>query len=179
MRRTTVGVIAVVTAISVFGLVGTGTASAATALAHTPPGASSAAYSPQSEAATIKGLRDQLSTAWQAKDADAMQSTQQSLATELATLAVPQRRTTMTADTVTTVGKATAQNNQLGQALATIMANNGKSAGDLPVPGLGSLMNLIQSLLATLLALITGLLGGLPLPGGVPSLPVGTPPPGH
>jgi len=29
------------------------------------------------------------------------------------------------------------------------------------------------------LSLVMGLLGGLPLPGGLPSLPVGTPPAGH
>jgi hypothetical protein len=175
-----VGVIAVVTACSVFSLVGMSTASAATALAHTPPGAA-AAFSPVSEATTIKNLHDELAAAWQAKDAVAIQATQGSLATELAKLQVPQRRTAMTADAVTTVGKATAQNNQLGQDLAVLMATHGKSAGDLPVPGLGSLMALVQSLLATLLGLVTGLLGGLPLPGlpGLPALPVGVPSPGH
>ena len=87
----------------------------------------------------------------------------------------------MTSDAVTTVGKATAENNQLGQDLAALMTAHGKAGSDLPVPGLGSLMDLVQSLLATLLSLVTGLLGGLPLPlpGGLPSLPVGTPPPGH
>ncbi|HEX4724425.1 MAG TPA: hypothetical protein VH333_18040 [Pseudonocardiaceae bacterium] len=178
MRRTVVGVIAVVTASSVFSLVGMSTASAATALASTPPGAS-AAFSPVAEATTIRNLHDQLAAAWQAKDAVALQTTQTSLASELGKLQVPQRRTAMTADAVTTVGKATTQNDQLGQDLAALMATHGKAAGDLPLPGLGSLMTLVQSLLATLLSLVTGLLGGLPLPVGLPSLPVGAPSPGH
>lgn len=178
MRRTMVGVIAVVTASSLFGLVGMGTASAATALANTPPGAS-ASFSPVAEASTFKALHDQLDAAWQARDAVAIQNTQHSLATELAKLAVPAHRTAMTADTVTTVGKATSENNQLGQELAALMATHGKAGSDLPVPGLGSLMSLVQSLLATILSLVTGLLGGLPLPVPLPPLPVGAPPPGH
>ncbi|HEX9338808.1 MAG TPA: hypothetical protein VF892_23115, partial [Pseudonocardiaceae bacterium] len=119
MRRTVVGVIAVVTASSVFSLVGMSTASAATALASTPPSAS-AAFSPVSEATTIRNLHDALAAAWQARNAVAIQSTQTSLATELGKLGVPQRRSAMTSDAVTTVGKATAQNNELGQDLAAL-----------------------------------------------------------
>jgi hypothetical protein len=181
MRRTVVGVIAVATACSVFSLVGMGTASAASALANTPPGAT-AAFSPASEAATIRGLHDALAAAWQAKDANAMQATQAGLVTELAKLQAPQGRMAMAADAVTTANKALAQNNELGQDLAALMAQHGKAGADLPLPGLGSLMNLVQSLLGTLLSLVMGLLGGLPLPGGlpgVPALPVGTPPVGH
>jgi hypothetical protein len=177
MRRTVVGVIAVVTASSVFSLVGLGTASAVPLTQHTPPGAT-AAFSPVAEAATFKALHDELASAWQAKDAHAMQSTQTSLATELAKLQTPQGRTAMAADAVTTASKATEQNNELGQDLAAL-AQHGKAAGDLPLPGLGSLMSLIQSLLATILSLVTGLLGGLPLPVGLPALPVGAPPAGH
>jgi hypothetical protein len=156
-------------------------------LAHTPPGAT-AAFSPVSEAATIRGLHDALAAAWQAKDANAMQATQAGLVTELGKLQVPQGRAAMAADAVTTASKALAQNNELGQDLAALMAQHGSAhpqpsrpdaGADLPLPGLGSLMNLVQSLLATLLSLVMGLLGGLPLPGGVPSLPVGTPPAGH
>lgn len=178
MRRTVVGVIAVATACSVFSLVGMGTASAATALAQTPPGAA-AAFSPASEAATIRGLHDALAAAWQAKDANAMRAAQAGLAAELGKLRVPQGRGAMAADAVTTARKAVAQNNELGQDLATLMTQHGKAGTDVPLPGLGSLMNLVQSLLATLLSLVTGLLGGLPVPVPVPPLPVGTPPPGH
>jgi hypothetical protein len=178
MRRTVVGVIAVATACSVFSLVGMGTASAASALPQTPPGAA-AAFSPASEAAVIRGLHDDLAAAWQAKDANAMRVTQASLVNELGKLQAPQGRRAMAADAVTTASKALAENNALGQDLAALMAQHGKAGADLPLPGLGSLMNLVQSLLGTLLSLVMGLLGGLPLPVGVPALPVGTPPAGH
>jgi hypothetical protein len=185
MRRTVVGVIAVVTATSVFALVGTSTASAATALASTQPGAS-AAFSPVAEATTVRNLHDALAAAWQKKDAVAILSTQTNLAGELAKLQTPQRRTAMAPDAVSSVGKATAQNNELGQDLAALMAAHGKSGSDLTGGLLSSITGLITSLLTTLLSLVTGLLGGLPLPlpggvgGVVPPLPVGTPPPaGH
>ena len=186
MRRTVVGVIAVVTASSVFALVGTSTASAATALASAMQPGASAAFSPVVEATAVKNLHDALAAEWKAKDAVALQSTSASLATELTKLRAPQRRAAMAPDAVTTVGKATQQNDEFGQALATIIAAHGKSAHD-GLPGLGllnSVTSLLTSLLSTLLSLITSLLGGLPgvgggggLPIGLPPLPIGTPPP--
>ena len=186
MRRTVVGVIAVVTASSVFALVGTSTASAATALASAMQPGASAAFSPIAEATAIRNLHDALAAEWKAKDAVALQSTSASLATELTKLRAPQRRAAMAPDAVTTVGKATQQNDEFGQALATIIAAHGKSAHD-GLPGLGllnSVTSLLTSLLSTLLSLITSLLGGLPgvgggggLPIGLPPLPIGTPPP--
>lgn len=171
MRKTVVGVIAVITASSVFSLVGLGVASAATLIPNDPPGAT-AAFSPVSEATAIRGLHDALESSWKAKDAAGMQAAQQGLATELAKLQTPQGgHNAMTADEVTTASKALTQNDQLGQQLASLDTAHGMSASDLPLPGLGSLMGLVQSLLATLLTLITGLLGGLP----VPALPVPVP----
>jgi hypothetical protein len=183
MRRTVVGVIAVVAATSVFTMTGLGQASAAAALPNSPASATSG-FSPSSEAAVLKTLHDNLSDQWDARDAYGMQTTQAALAGELARLAAPAGHAAMAPDAVTTAGRAQRENTQLGRDLAALTATHGKAASDLPVPGLGSLMTLIQSLLATLLSLITGLLGGLPVPVppvGVPALPVGvpTPPPAH
>jgi hypothetical protein len=172
MRRIVVGVIAVVTAGSVFSLAGLGIASAAMA-PQTPPGAS-AAFSTQDQAVAIRTLHDNLESAWKANDAKGMRSASAQLASELATLRSPKAHAAMSADAVNLVQTATDQNNRLS---AQLDALHGKSAGDLPVPGLGSLTSLISSLLQTLLSLLTGLLGGLPLP--VPPLPVGVPPVGH
>lgn len=176
MRRTVVGVIAVVTASSVFMLTGLGVASAVSMLPSTPAGAT-AGLSPSAEAATLKTLHDALETQWNDKNAAAMRATQASLATELAKLQVPQgAHQAMAAGTATAVSKAQHENTQLGQELARLTAAHGQSASDLPLPGLGSLMTLVQSLLATVLSLVTGLLGGLPVPVPAPPLPVSTPP---
>lgn len=174
MRRTVVGVIAVVTASSVFSLTGLGVASAAMALPASPPAAASG-FSVQTEAATLRTLHDAMAAAFQAKDAATMAATSAKLDDELATLGTPQAHTAMAPDAVTMVSKAQQENGQLAQELAALP--RGKSASDLPLPGVASLTSLVQGLLATLLALITGLLGGLPVPVpvAVPPLPV-TPP---
>ncbi|HEX5405019.1 MAG TPA: hypothetical protein VFX16_22270 [Pseudonocardiaceae bacterium] len=171
MRRTVVGVIAVVAATSVFSLTSLGMASAATMLANNPPGV--AAHSPSSEATALRTLHDSLESQWNAKDAMGMQATQTALAAELAKLQAPQGHAAMSADEVTATKQAQTQNSQLGKELAALRAAHGNSAGDLPLPGLGSLTTLITSLLATLLSIITGLLGGLPVP--IPPLPVPVP----
>jgi hypothetical protein len=172
-----VGVIAVITASSVFTLTGLGLAGAAT-MAPSAHSVGTAGFSPTDEAATLRTLHDALDSQWNDRDAAGMRSTQAELATELAKLQAPQgAHTAMAPDTVTAASKAQQENTQLGQALAELAAVHGKSAGDLPVPGLGSLTSLIQSLLATLLSIITGLLGGLPVP--VPPVPVGVPAPPH
>lgn len=180
MRRTVVGVIAVTTASSVFMLTGLGTASAVSMLEHAPA-ATAAGFSPTAEAGTLKSLHDALETQLKTKDATGMRATQADLATELAKLrnAAQGAHTAMAPDAVTAVGKATQENDQLGQALAQLTAH-GTSANDLPLPlpggGLGGITSLVSSLLQTLLGLIMGLLGGLPLPGGLP-VPVGAPAP--
>jgi hypothetical protein len=171
MRRTVVGVIAVVAATSVFGLTSLGMASAATMISNNPPGAT--AGSPTSEATALQSLHDSLESQWNAKDATGMQATQTALAAELLKLQTPKGHAAMSPHEVTETNQATAQNNQLGKELAALQAAHGKSATDLPLPGLGSITTLINSLLATLLSIITGLLGGLPVP--VPPLPVPVP----
>ncbi|HEX3649304.1 MAG TPA: hypothetical protein VHV49_12820 [Pseudonocardiaceae bacterium] len=175
MRRTVVGAVAVVAAASVFMLGGLGMASASAMLPNTSPGAS-AGFSPTSEATALRTLHDTLETQWSAKDATGMRDTQSALATELAKLQTPQGKAglaAMSPRAASEAGQALRENDQLGQALAALQADHGKSASDLPVPGLGSLTSLIQSLLATLLSIITGLLGGLPVPVPVPPV---TPP---
>lgn len=173
MRRTVVGVVAVVTASSVFMLTGLGLASAASMVPGTSP-AATAGFSPTQEASALKTLHDALEAQWNAKDANGMHTTQQGLAVELAKLQAPQgMHQAMTPSTATAASKAAQENTQLGQDLTELAAAHGESASDLPLPGLGSLMTLIQSLLSTILSLITGLLGGLPVPVAVPPLPVG------
>jgi hypothetical protein len=172
MRRTVVGVIAVVTASAFFSLAGLGIAGAVPLSPQNPP-AAGAGFSTQSEAATIRDLHDALETAWKAKNADSMRSTSATLNGELAKLRSPQAASVMGADATNAVTKAQSENTALAAQLASLP--RGKSAGDLPLPGLGSLTSLVQSLLATLLSLITGLLGGLPVPVPVPSVPVPTP----
>jgi hypothetical protein len=172
MRRTVVGVIAVVTASSVFSLTGLSLAGATT-MAPSPV-AATAGFSPTDEATALRALHDALESQWNDGNAVGMQAIQAQLGTELAKLQAPQAgRTAMAPDAVAAADKARQENTQLGHALDALVAAHGKSAGDLPVPGLGSLTSLIQSLLATLLSLITGLLGGLPVP--VPPLPVAPP----
>lgn len=175
MRRTVVGVVAVVAATSVFTLTSLGMAEAATMIPNTQAAAGFSAFSPTAEATTLRALHDSLDTQWNAKDASAMQTTQAALTTELAKLQVPQGKAAMTPDAVTATSKAVQQNSELGAALAALQGK-GMSASDLPLPGLGSLTALVQSLLATLLSIITGLLGGLPVPVPTPPLPVGVPP---
>lgn len=171
MRKTVVGAVAVVAATSVFMLGGLGIASASAMLPDASPGAS-AGFAPTSEAGALRTLHDTLESQWNAKDANGMQATQAALAAELAKLQTPQGHAGPAALSPRAAGEAAQavhQNDQLGQALAALRAGHGKSASDLPVPGLGSLTSLIQSLLATLLSIITGLLGGLPVP--VPPVP--------
>lgn len=175
MRRTVVGAVAVIAATSVFTLSGLGMASAASMIPSSQPGAS-AGFSPTSEATALRTLHDSLESQWNAKDATGMRATQSALATELAELQTPQGHgglAAMSPKAASEASQAVRQNDQLGQELAALRTGNGKAAGDLPVPGLGSLTTLIQSLLATLLSIITGLLGGLPVPVPVP--PVGAP----
>jgi hypothetical protein len=154
-------------------LTGLGMASAASMVSG-PQLAAAAGYSPTQEAAALRTLHDSLETQWNAKDAGAMHATQAGLAVELAKLQAPQgMHQAMSPNAATAAAKATQENTQLGQELAALAAAHGNSASDLPLPGLGSLTALVQSLLATLLTLITGLLGGLPVPVAVPPLPVG------
>lgn len=177
MRRTVVGVIAVVAATSVFTSSGLGMAEAASMLPSTQSDTATG-FSPAAEAATLRTLHDSLESQWNAKDPAAMRTTQAALATELAKLQAQAEhargKAALAPDTVTATGRAVAQNTRLGQALAALDPH-GQSASDLPVPGLGSLTSLVQSLLATLLSIITGLLGGLPVPVPVPPVPVPVP----
>lgn len=166
MRRTVLGVAAVVTATSVFMLTGLGVAGAASTIVGSSPSAT-AEYSPAGEAATLRTLHDQLDAQWKAGDATAMRTTQADLAAELAKLRAGEGvHQAMTAATVSAVNQAMQQNAQLGAALAQVPdGSHGNSAADLPpVPSVGGLTALIQALLSTLLGVITGLLGGLPVP---------------
>lgn len=176
MRRTVVGVVAVVAATSVFTMTGLGVASAAEAL---PSNAAIAAagYSPAAEAATLRTLHDDLAAHWNARDAAGMQATQTALATELAKLQTPAGHAAMAAGAAGMAARAQQENNQLGRDLAALTACHGVAPADLPVPvpGLGGLAGLVSALLALVLGIVTGLLGGLPVP--VP--PVGVPPVGH
>jgi hypothetical protein len=176
MRRTVVGVIAVVAATSVFTLMsGLGSAEAASMLPSTQSG-SAAGFSPSAEAVTLRALHDSLESQFRAKDAAAMRTTQSALATELAKVraaaAGTKGKSAMAPDTVTATGKAVALNDQLGRALAALADQHGQSAADLPLPGVGSLTALVQSLLTLVLSIVTGLLGGLPVPVPVPPVPV-------
>lgn len=167
MRKTVVGVIAVVAATSVFSLTGMGVASAAAMLPSNPPGVSGG-FSPTAEAATLKTLHDSLESQWNGKNVAGMQVTQAALAAELAKFATPAGHAAMAPNTVSTVSRAQQENNQLGTALAQLTTSHGVAASDLPVPGVGSLLALVQSLLGLVLSLVTGLLGGLPVPLPVP-----------
>jgi hypothetical protein len=176
MRRTVVGAVAVIAAASVFTLGGLGMASAATML----PSAASAGFSPVSEATALRTIHDTLESQWNAKDVGGMQASQSALATELAKLQSPQGHAGLAAMSPKAAGEvsqAVRQNDRFGQALAALRAGNGKSANDLPVPvpGVSGLTTLIQSLLATVLSIITGLLGGLPVPPVPVPVPTGGP----
>lgn len=174
MRRTVVAAVAVVTATSVFTLIGLGVASAAAQLPASPAGATATGTSPMAEAATLKALHDQLADQSNANDTAGMRVTQAALATELAKLQTPAGHAAMAPGALDTVDQAQQANNQLGLVLAQLSGQHGQSASDLPVPGLGSLITVVQSVLALVLSIVTGLLGGLP----VPSLPVPTTLPG-
>ena len=104
MRRTVVGVIAVVTACSVFSLISIGMASAASMFSNKPPGATAGSLT--SEATALQSLHDSLASQWHAKDANAMQATQTALVTELLKLQTPQGPDAMSPHAVTATNKA-------------------------------------------------------------------------
>jgi hypothetical protein len=176
MRRTVVGVVAVVTATSLFTLTGLGMAEAASMIPDTH--ATAAGFSPTAEATTLSTLHDSLASQWKARDTGAMRTTQTALAGELAKLRAPQGKAAMTSGAETAATRATRQNTELGDALA---APPGDAPGDAaaaapPAPDPGSLVALVQGLLSSLLSVVSGLLGGLPAPPPAPPSVPATPP---
>jgi hypothetical protein len=144
-----------VTAGSVFTMVGTGAASAATMLS-----ARQAATSP---AATLQSLHDTLAAQWRAGNIEGMSATRTALAGELATLRTPKGQAAMAPGAVTTLTRAQQRNDDVGTRLAALRSVRGNTAAAPPAPpDLSGLAAAIQALLSTLLALVQGLLGAPP-----------------
>src|SRR5437764_4693948 len=145
MKRTVVGVITVVTVSSVFLLAGLGIASAAIG---SPPDVQAApavtAFSAQSEAQTLQGLRDALRSNYQDNDATAMKTTTDQLATELSGLHGMSASSAMSPDTMRLASLAMRQTSELRQKLAALGRSSAAAPADLPLPGLGSLTALIH-----------------------------------
>jgi hypothetical protein len=172
-------------------MTGFGLASAASALPAVPATAPTSANAQflQNQAGVVQVLHDQLKAAALNGDVAGTQEAVNQITAELAQLATPQGRSAMSAGASSTLDKATDLNNQVAQALQQIEAGKTPSPAPTtqgmttqattpqdilpPLPGpLGAVGALLNSLLDTLLSLVTGLLGSLPLP--VP-LPVSVP----
>jgi hypothetical protein len=172
MRRTVVGVVAVIAATSLFTVTGLGMADAASMIPGTR--ATAAGFSPTAEAGTLRTLHDSMAAEWKASDTGAMRTTQTALAAELATLRAPQGKAAMTSGAETAASKAIRQNTRLGDALAAPLGDTPAAAP--PAPDPGSLVALVQGLLSSLLSVVSGLLGGLPVPPPAPPSVPATPP---
>jgi hypothetical protein len=172
MRKTVVGVIAVVAASSVLSVVGLGLANASPA--PSAPASNSALVSTvRTEAGDLQNLHDQLKSTFDNKDVVGMQSTAQQLATELVAVRGTATKAAMASDTTSLLARAQQLTGQLLDKLNSAVQDGLPDAGALGGGLLTSVTGLVSSLLATVMSLISSLLGGLPVPG----LPVGVPVP--
>jgi len=186
MRKTAVGVIAVVTASAVLSVVGLGLANASPD-GSVPTSGAALVSTIRTEAADLQTLHDQVQTTFDNKDVNGLYASAKTLASELDLVRGSATKAAMAAGTTDLITRARQLTGQLIQQVGQAVQDGVglPDTSQLTSGLISSVMSLVASLLSTLMNLISSLLGGLPGLPGLPgvgavasSLPVPAPVPG-